>query len=266
MATYTEQIKATQAAHMASRAISDATLISLRDIWDEYASGKLTDAKYLAAAKRIVRSAYRDSARVARNLTKSQAEIPEWTPMNSLVSSEYLTSLIDDVERNHKEYLDSDRSDKSARRMRLKFELSAITAAERGFTDSQLMHYGELRDFGFRVRKLWLANFINNEPCADCINLNGTVVDFDSEFPIPTLMKTSVYRDLQGPPLHVRCKCVMVVIITRAENLTERIPTKTNVSPTTMSTKTVKSLPKRIFDSIVNVLRTVSRRIRRDES
>lgn len=258
MARYTKQIEATRAAHMASRALSDAALVNLDKAWDAYTSGEITINAYAVEARKIVRFSYREAAAVARSLTMQQSEIMDWEPTGELKDTPYLKALLADVDRNLNEYRDGPQDEKDRRKFKLKVGLSAITAAERGFTDSQLVYYGELRDMGHRVSKLWLANFLNNEPCIDCVHLNGTEVDFDDEFPVPTLMRTAVYRDLQGPPLHVRCKCVMVVLVTRADNLFDRIPTSNIAIPATMSTETVKRLPRRIFDSIVKLLRAIS--------
>lgn len=258
MARYTKQIEATRAAHMASRALSDAALVSLDEAWDSYVDGDTDINVYAIEARKIVRFSYREAAAVARSLAIQQSEIPDWEPTGELVDTPYLRSLVADVDRNIAEYRESEQDEKARRRLKLKVGLSAITAAERGFTDAQLEHYGELEAMGSRVTKLWLANFLNNEPCVDCVHLNGTEVEFDEEFPVPTLKRTAVYRDLQGPPLHVRCKCVMVVLITRADNLFDRVPTVNITLPATMSTETVKRLPRRIFESIVKLLRAIA--------
>lgn len=258
MAKYDKQIRDTQAAHMASRALADAAKVKIADLWSRVTSGKITVDQFAVDAKQLVRFSYKESWAVARLLVIDQADMGGWDPSKAVGDTDYLKDLLLDVDRNVAEFKASDHSEKAARRLTFRIELSAITAAERGFTDSQLAYYGDLRDMGFRVTKLWLANFVNNEPCVDCITLSGTSVPFDQEFPIPTLMRTAVYRDLQGPPLHVRCKCVMVVLITRADNILDRFPSKKMTIPTTMSTDTVKSLPARIFDSILKVLRLIT--------
>lgn len=258
MTKYSKQVEATRAAHMASRALADAAVVRLGRAWSDYESGKMTLTKFRAEAHRVVKYSYREASSVARTLTKDQSGITDWVPSARVRDSDYLTSLLADVDKNVEAFKQSDQGDKAAKRLKFRIELSAITAAQRGFTDAQLAHYGELQALGHRVTKLWTANFVNNEPCVDCISLHGTVVPFGQEFPVPTLMRTAVYKDLQGPPLHVRCKCVMVVLITSADNLFDKIPTSRVAIPATMSTESVKSLPRRIFDSIVKVLRTIT--------
>lgn len=263
MARYTEQIERTRAAHMAARAISDAATVRLTDSWNDFEAGIIDIDDWALEARKTVRFSYRESAKIARILSREMAELPGWEPEPYLKNSDYLRSLLLDVERNVRTFKESDQSDKAKRNLKLRVELSSVTAAERGFTDSQLKHYGELVDMGYRVSKMWLANFVNNDPCVSCRALHNIRVPFQQEFPVPTLMRTAIYRDLQGPPLHVRCKCVMVVLITRAENLLERIPTETITPSNTMTTEMVKRLPKRIFNSIVNVLKMITGR-RRD--
>lgn len=260
MAKYKHQIEVTRAAHMASRAISDASVIAIDDAVEALTKGTMSLTEFKKVAKRIVRKAYNESATIAKNLTVNLANIPQWKPSGSVTNSAYLVSLLSDVERNIQTFSNSLKDEKAIRALALKVKLSAITGAERGFTDSQLEHYGELRDMGYRVEKLWLANFINNEPCIDCVHLHGTQVEFDKEFPIPTLMKTSIYRDLQGPPLHVRCKCLMVVLITTATNIFDKVVVDSPNVPATMTTETVKKLPLRIFNAIIRVLKTITGR------
>lgn len=258
MARYKDQIDATKAAHMAARALSDAALVKLEGFADDLAAGDLTVDQFASEARKVVRFAYRESAAVGRSLTTQQADRPDWTPAKTITTSDYLASLLTDVNRNVAEYKAGEQDEKARRKLKLRVGLSATTAAQRGFTDAQLEHYAELQLLGYKVTKLWLANFLHNDPCANCITLNGTEVPFGDEFPIPTLMsEVSIYRDLQGPPLHVHCKCVMVVLITRAENLLDSVNTQRLSLPTTMTTETVKSLPRRVFDAIIRALRAI---------
>lgn len=257
MPRYKDQIEATKAAHMAARALSDAALVKLEGLSDELAANDVTIEEFTTQARKIVRHSYRESAAVARSLTVQQAQRPDWKPVGSVATSAYLQSLISDVERNVAEFKAGPMDDKARRKLKLRVGLSATTAAQRGFTDSQLEHYSELQTLGYKVTKLWLANFLNNDPCANCITLNGTEVPFGEEFPVPTLIQSSIYRDLQGPPLHVHCKCVMVVLITRTENLLDSVNTQRISLPTTMSTALVKSLPRRVFDAIIRALRAI---------
>lgn len=262
MTSYKAQIDATKAAHLAARALADAAQISISAAFDRYNAGEITSKQYEAEALRVVRKSYRDSAKVARLLTKSQAQLTGWNPEPSIITSPYLKSLEQDVRNNFKKYREGIHSD---RQLRLRLQLSAYTGAERGFTDAQLKHYKELQDFGYRIRKLWVANFMNNDPCIDCVNLHGTAVAFESEFPVPTLMRTAIYRDLQGPPLHVRCKCVMVVLISSLDNIFESIPNQRTTSrATAMTTESVKRLPTRAFNSILSVLSSIARRGKND--
>lgn len=264
MATYAYQVETTRGAHMASRALADAAIVDLQDFAERMSKGKMTLAEYRNEARRLVRKSYRGSASVARNLTQQLSELPGWEPQEALKHTDYLDSLLKDVDRNIETFKNSTQTNKDLRALSLRVQLSAITAAERGFTDAQLAHYAELEVFGYRVSKLWLANFLNNEPCVDCVLLHGTQVDFNQEFPIPTLMRSSVYRDLQGPPLHVRCKCMMVVLISSAENILDSITVDAPQAPTPMSVKVIQRMSKKIFDDIIKVIRLITRRKQSD--
>lgn len=260
MAKYSEQIEATKAANMAARALADAAIIKLDEAWELLDKGEISISQFHTEVRRIVRFSYRESAQVGKSLTKQLSGIDGWNPSAEIRDTEYLKALLTDVKRNIEAFKNSNQEDKDRRKLKLRLGLSAITASTRGLTDAQLVHYEELSKMGFRLKKLWVANFANNEPCVDCINLHGTTVDFGQEFPIPTLMRTAVYRDLQGPPLHVRCKCTMVILITSLENMFESIPKDTVNSTKTMSTKSVKKLPQKVFDAVIKVLRLITGR------
>ena len=75
----------------------------------------------------------------------------------------------------------------------------------------------ELDDFGFRLRKLWVANFVNNTPCEFCQALHGTEVGLDEDFPTD-LNKLKIYGDLKGPPRHPRCRCRLLILHVRFDN------------------------------------------------
>lgn len=86
---------------------------------------------------------------------------------------------------------------------------SATTAVQRGMTDAHINSYQKSQQEGkIRWRKMWVATYVNNTPCAECNKLHGTVVDSEAEFPKGS---TPVYRDLKGPPRHVNCKCYLIM-------------------------------------------------------
>jgi len=266
LAKYLDQIEATRAANMASRSLADASLLKLDDAWELLDNGKLTIPEFHTEVRRIVRFAYRESALVGKALTQNLSGIDGWNPVTDIRDTDYLKSLLVDVKRNIESFKNSNQEDKDRRKLKLRLGLSALTAASRGLTDAQLAYYAELKDMGYKLQKLWLANFVNNEPCVDCVTLHNVRVKFEDEFPVPTLRKTAIYRDLQGPPLHVRCKCTMVVLITTLENLFDSLPKEVVNSTTTMSTQSVKKLPQKVFDSVIKVLRMITRRKTNDKS
>lgn len=91
-------------------------------------------------------------------------------------------------------------------------KLSVSTAVQRGITDGHMGAYSNYSDTdGLKWNKVWVANFTGNVPCAACTALHGEVVDEGEEFPTSLSKGVSVYYDLDGPPLHPNCKCVLVV-------------------------------------------------------
>lgn len=86
---------------------------------------------------------------------------------------------------------------------------STTTAVQRGMTDAHINSYAKSKQEGkIKWMKMWVATYVNNTPCAECTKLHGTAVAIDSEFPKGT---TPIYKDLQGPPRHVNCKCILVL-------------------------------------------------------
>jgi hypothetical protein len=50
------------------------------------------------------------------------------------------------------------------------------------------------------LKKEWQVEKLSmTPPCAECLELDGTVVDFNDNFPLPSNDK--------GPPLHPNCRC-----------------------------------------------------------
>jgi hypothetical protein len=97
----------------------------------------------------------------------------------------------------------------------------ATVAARKGFTDQQLEAYKVLaaEHPDWQIRKVWVANFVNNDPCPTCAALHGTTLSIDQMFsPEQTFAKKApkIYQDLQGPPRHPNCKCRLSIIVEKA--------------------------------------------------
>lgn len=232
-------------------------IISIFDSWDK---GDLTAQTVRHQLEAVIRSAYRSSGAVATEHTVQQSEIPGWRPANRFFSSDYLASMLSDVRSNLRTYKASDKTDKDRRRAVLNIQHSAGVAAQRGYTDALISSYSELNvDFGYELRKFWMANFVNNDPCDYCRALHGTEVGLHDEFPYPKHSKsTKVYQNLQGPPRHPRCRCYLAIIVVTLENALDSMDIDVPTPPAlTITTAEVKNMPKSLFGSIVKALQKI---------
>lgn len=144
----------------------------------------------------------------------------------------------------------------------MRVQHSAGVAAQRGYTDAMIASYTELEDFGYRLRKIWLANFTNNTPCAYCTALHGTEVGLHEEFPSGD-NRLKIYGDLKGPPRHPRCRCYLAILTVTLDNALEPLDIeKPRLPATTMTTDEVKRMPNKIFQAVVKTLQRILRAVR----
>jgi hypothetical protein len=262
VASFGEQIEASRQSHLAVRALEESVRLQVEAAFLDWENGDETNQSIRWRLERIVRDAYRSAAAVGVAHTSAQSGIPGWRPVG-VFNTDYLQGLLADVRRNLRDYKKSSRDAVARRRAVSRIEHSAGVGATRGYTDATLETNRELRDFGYMVRKLWLANFVNNVPCEFCQALHGEEVGLDEDFPTDSnLLK--VYGDLKGPPRHPRCKCRLVILHVRLENLFERLNVEDPRDGTTntMSTSEIQALPKGVFGTITRGLRKVIRFLR----
>lgn len=257
MAGYGEQLQAAKNAHLAATSLELLVRQEIANVFSAWENGEYTAQSVRWKLESIIRTAYRTSASVAAQHAARQSGIPGWEP-SEVFTSDYLTDLIADIRRNLREYKASDQGEKARRRAVLRMQHGAGVAAQRGYTDSMIASYAELEDFGYRLRKVWLANFVNNDPCEHCRALHGVEVGLHEEFPLPTLRKLAVYGDLKGPPRHPRCRCYLAILVVSLENAFEDLDIETPTpSPETMTTDDVKKMPNKIWGAVVKTLRKI---------
>lgn len=260
MASFGDQIESSRRSHLAVRALETSVRRQIEEIFVSWEQGNETAQSVRWRLENVVRDAYRSAAAVGVVHMGAESGIPGWRPVG-VFNTAYLQGLLADVRRNLREYKASPRTAKDRRRAISRIEHSAGVGATRGYTDSVLVSANELRDFGFMVRKLWLANFIDNVPCEFCQALHGKEVGLNESFPTDTnLLK--VYGDLKGPPRHPRCKCRIVILLVRLENLFERLDVndpKPGGTTNTMTTSEIQSLPKGVFSLVTRGLRKIIR-------
>ncbi len=261
MGSFRDQLEASKRSHEAVKALEASVRLQVEEAFQAWERGEESAQSIRWRLERIVRDAYRSASAVGVVHTSAQAGIPGWRPVG-VFNTDYLQGLLADVRRNLRSYKASAKTPVDRRRAISRIEHSAGVGATRGYTDSVLETNRELRDFGYMVRKLWVANFIDNDPCDFCVELHGMEVPFEDDFPTDAnLLK--VYGDLKGPPRHPRCKCRLVVLHVRLENLFERINLESPDEATnTMSTREIQSLPRGVFKLITDGLKKIIRWLR----
>lgn len=264
MASFGEQIEASRVSHLAVRALEVSVRLQIADAMSAWDRGDYTAQSVRWKLEAIVRDAYRSAAAVGVSHVSRQSGIPGWRPVG-VFNTDYLQGLLADVRRNLRDYKASDKSDIARRRAISRMAHSAGVGATRGYTDAILETNRELRDFGFMVRKLWLANFENNTPCEFCQALHGTEVALDHDFPSDRNV-LKIYGDLKGPPRHPRCKCRLCVLHVRLENLFEILDIESPADATTdtLSTAEIQAMPDGVFRLLTRGLRKVIRWMKGD--
>lgn len=257
MASFGDQLAAAKAAHLAASSLEDQVRNDIGAAFDAWERGDLNDRTIRYRLESIIRNAYRGSAALAAEFTARQSGLDGWEP-GEVFLTDYLRSLISDARRNLRDYKRGPRDEKSLRSTVLRMQHGAGVAAQRGYTDSLIANYGELEDFGYKLRKVWLANLDNNVPCGHCRALHGTEVGLREEFPTGTLSPLKVYGDLRGPPRHPRCRCYLAILIVSLENAFEELDIERPApEPQSMSTDDVKRMPPLIWKAVVKTLRKI---------
>lgn len=257
MPSFGDQLQAAKEAHLAASSLEERVRREIALIFTAWDQGEYTSQSVRWRLEAVIRSAYRSSAALASAHASRQADIPGWKPVEPF-TSEYLKSLISDIRRNLREYKASSKDDKARRRAVLRMQHGAGVAAQRGYTDSLISAYTELEDFGYRVRKVWLVNLVNNDPCEFCLALHGTEVGLHEEFPHPTLSALKVYGDLKGPPRHPRCRCYLAMLLVSLENAFEELDLeRPDRVPDRMTTAEVQSMPSLVWRAVVKTLKKI---------
>lgn len=261
MTSFRQQLDLAEAARIAVAALETSSRQNIEEIFQQWEAGDLTNQTVRYRLEAVVRTAYRSSASISRQTAMQNSGLEPWTPAETF-NSEYLQDLLSDVRRNLRDYKVSAQDEKARRRAVFRISHSAGVAAQRGYTDQTIAAYTELEDFGYNLRKVWVANFVDNTPCPSCVRLHGTSVGLHEFFMDES--GPGVYRDLMGPPRHPNCQCKIVVLIRTLENAFDTLDIATP-PPTEqmMSTDAVKLMPKSIFKSVVAVLKSIARLWRR---
>jgi hypothetical protein len=263
MASFGDQIDAARRSHLAVKSLESSVRQQVATAIAEWEYGVESDQSIRHRLENIVRNAYRTAAAVGGAHAMRESGMPEWVPSEQVFTSDYLSELLKDVRRNLRTYKAGPQQLEDRRRLVTRVQHSAGVAATRGYTDAVIKAYIQLEDMGFSLRKLWMANFNGNTPCAHCRALHGTETGLREEFPVKSSSVLKVYQDLTGPPRHPRCQCFLVVLIVTLENAFESLDIeRPKPAPTTMTTEEVKSMPFSVFRAVVVTLQKVIKLIR----
>jgi hypothetical protein len=263
MARFAAQVLSAGQAHDAVNALEAYARQQIASLFDSWDAGHLDDRTVRYALEKVIRDAYRGSVALAIEHVRRQTEdlVPGWSPQQRVFVTPYLTSLVSDVRRNLRAYKVL-RTDKARRTAVLRMMHSAGVAAQRGYTDSLVSAYGEMKDMGLTLRKYWVANFVGHTPCPQCQRLHGTEVGLDESFPIDGF---PVYLDLTGPPAHPHCQCHLAVIVVTLENVFDKVdlakPTQATENKS-MSAARVRAMPAQIFTGFIGFVRKALAKIR----
>lgn len=248
--------------HVASRRVTDALESASRQeiarLFEDWEKGLLTNQSIRHKLEAVVRSSYRSSASVARSVAISSSDFPDWSPAETF-TTEYLASLLADVRRNLRGY----KAGTLTRAQALfRLEHSAGVASQRGYTDQLIWAYSELEEFGARVEKYWVANFVDNAPCPACTRLHGTSVGLHENFRIED-GEPGVYKNLIGPPRHPNCKCRLFIFTLSLDNMFTRIDFESpEDAPPMVTTAQVKKMSFGVFSAVRATLHAIARFLR----
>lgn len=259
MVSFRDQMDLHKASRMATAALEVSSRSAISRIFQAWDDGELSAVSVRYRLENIVRAAYRSSASVARGVAQGSSGIDEWKS-HEVFNTSYLQDLLSDIRRNLRDYK---RGILSREQAISRMEHGAGVAAQRGYTDQIIASYTELEDFGLELKKYWVANFIDNEPCPSCTRLHGTSVGLHESFRAE-VGESGVYRDLIGPPRHPRCQCRLYIFTITLDNAFQEPNFESpQQAPTMMTASQVRSMPKGIFKAVISSLKAILKFLRR---
>lgn len=243
MTSFAAQMRLHEASRVSTSALEASARAAIQGAFDDWDSGVLNASTVRHRLEAIVRRTYRSSASVARQVAVETSGLTDWSPDETFTTA-YLSSLINDIRSNLRKVKNGVLTREQAIS---RMGHTAGVAAQRGYTDQIVFAYSDLEDHGFELRKFWVANFVNNDPCYACRRLHGTEVGLHEMFTAET-GEPGVYRDLIGPPRHPRCKCRLFIFVVTLENAFEEPDfEEPQDSVPMMSTDDVKKMPASVF-------------------
>lgn len=255
MTSLGSQVDAARAAGAATASLDTQARLAVQAVLTTWLSLEHPSlANGFPEVEKMIRAVYHTSAAVARAHLSNEIALQGWQPPMEKRATSYLRSLLDDAQNAMRDYLRSPKDDLTRRRVLMRVGHSAGVASQRGYTDATLRSAASLDKAGHVLRKVWVAQFVNNTPCPECRRLHGTEVGPTEQFDAGP--SSRVYRDLNGPPRHPRCRCKIVLLLVGADNANEKLdldkPAPDTV--TEMTTGTVQKMTTEVFTALTKAL------------
>ena len=215
MTSFRELLDLSQAASDALNSIEQAAEVRVRDEFRRYGARFIDVSELREEIVKAARGGFLTAGSLGNEYIQRMAEREGVNAPNAalLTKSPALTRIMADITRNFGEFSSSAKDEKALRRVRFRALLSVQTAIRRGYTDNQIAAGEAMTKDGLALRKMWLANFVDNSPCATCASLHGTEVDLKSDFPYGNTKSPKVYEGLPGPSRHPNCHCFLVIYL-----------------------------------------------------
>lgn len=260
MATFSEVRESAKRAHGVTDAVTKSASVHVEALFEQYRDRRLTLSQLRSDAIKEVEAAYLATSSIAAS------HIQELTGVSVIpkVDSRFVEKVTDDVKRNFADFKATRKEDSALRKLLFRTKLSVEAAAQRGHSEAQIQAIKQASEEGIKLKKIWLANFVNNEPCPTCVRLHGTELDIDEEFP-HSAQEPKVYENLNCPPRHPNCHCYLMVFVASERLEGDSIEDVDVTVEQTMTSEEVRQLPKGIFASIIAVFSSIVSRFRRQK-
>lgn len=264
MTSFSDVLDLAQIATEALNALEDTSRSRVDSIFGKYENGFMSLDELRAELLKQARAGFVTAGSVANEHVKqlaADAGIRD-VDVSVLRDTPVLHRILLDIQRNTQTYADSEREDKDFRRLKFRVWLSVQTALRRGFTENQIAFGNALRAKGAALKKVWLANFVNNTPCLTCRALHGSEVSLNAEFDHGGEHSPKTFLGLQGPPRHPNCHCYMLVFVVTLESAVVVPEAPVVGEEQFMSAKDVRRLPRAVYTAVVTTMRLIAGRLK----
>jgi hypothetical protein len=266
MTSFSEILDLAKGASGALDALEEISASRVHSAFDQYENKALRAFDLRTEMIRQARAGFESAGILAVqhiNDLAARSGIPSSdTPTEVLKTAPVLDRIILDMNKNYLTYSSSEKTSTDLRRLRFRVGLGVQAAVRRGFQENQLNAAADLRARGAVMKKIWLANFVNNVPCEDCKGLHGTEIPLSYEFPRGGEKSRKVFHGLQGPPRHPNCHCYMLIYVVTLETAAVVPEMPVLEDQKFMTSKDVRRLPRAVYTAAVTTLRLIAGKLK----